>query len=97
MGQGIKASVSCPVPPVLREDPEVQDKTFAVFALVCAVLRCPDPDAVPHKIDHVELIRAFEGFGESQCVDSSRAACGEIVYEICRALGPVSPEIDLPA
>ena len=29
-------------------------------------------------------------------MDSSRAACGEIVYEICRALGPVSPEIALP-
>ena len=27
---------------------------------------------------------------------SSRAACGEIVYEICRELGPVTKEIALP-
>ena len=27
------------------------------------------------------------GFGEHGCLDASRAACGEIVYEICRELG----------
>lgn len=50
-------------------------------------------DQIGLAVDHHP---SFEGFGESQCVDSSRAACGEIVYEICRALGPVSPEIALP-
>ena len=39
---------------------------------------------------------SFEGFGAAQCVDSSRAACGEIVYEICRELGEVTAEVALP-
>ena len=30
---------------------------------------------------------SFEGFGAAQCVDASRAACGEIVYDICRSWG----------
>ena len=39
---------------------------------------------------------SFEGFGAAQCVDPSRAACGEIVYEICRELGEVTAEVALP-
>lgn len=39
---------------------------------------------------------SFEGFGAFQCVDPSRAACGEIVYEICRELGEITREIALP-
>ena len=39
---------------------------------------------------------SFEGFGAAQCVDSGRAACGEIVYEICRELGEVTAEVALP-
>lgn len=39
---------------------------------------------------------SFEGFGAVHCVDDSRAACGEIVYEICRELGEISQEIALP-
>lgn len=37
-----------------------------------------------------------EGFGAVNCVDASCAACGELIYDICRALGPVTPEIALP-
>jgi phosphoesterase RecJ-like protein len=36
------------------------------------------------------------GFGKANCVDASCAACGELVYDICRALGPVTAEIALP-
>lgn len=39
---------------------------------------------------------SFEGFGTFRCVDPSRAACGEIVYEICRELGEITREIALP-
>ena len=39
---------------------------------------------------------SFEGFGEACCVDHTRAACGEIVYEICRELGEITPEVALP-
>lgn len=50
-------------------------------------------DRIGLAIDHHP---SFEGFGEAQCVDASRAACGEIVYEICQSLGEIAPEIALP-
>ena len=50
-------------------------------------------DRVDLAIDHHP---SYAGFGKASCVDPSRAACGEIVYEICRELGPVTPEIALP-
>lgn len=50
-------------------------------------------DRVGLAVDHHP---SFEGFGGAQCVDASRAACGEIVYEICRELGEVTQEIALP-
>lgn len=34
-----------------------------------------------------------EGFGRENCVDDSCAACGELMYDICRQLGEVTPEI----
>lgn len=39
---------------------------------------------------------SYEGFGMESCVDSSRAACGELVLDIVRALGPLTPQIALP-
>ena len=39
---------------------------------------------------------SFEGFGACQCVDTSRAACGEIIYDICLALGEITPQVALP-
>ena len=50
-------------------------------------------DRIGLAIDHHP---SFEGFGAAQCVDASCAACGEIVYEICRELGEITPEIALP-
>lgn len=50
-------------------------------------------DRVGLAIDHHP---SFEGFGEARCVDASRAACGEIVYEICRELGEITREVALP-
>lgn len=37
-----------------------------------------------------------EGFAKVNCVDASRAACGELVYDIVRQWGPVSKEAALP-
>jgi len=50
-------------------------------------------DRIGLAIDHHP---SFEGFGAAQCVDTSRAACGEIVYEICRELGEITQEVALP-
>ena len=50
-------------------------------------------DRIGLAIDHHP---SFEGFGAAQCVDASRAACGEIVYEICRELGEITREVALP-
>ena len=50
-------------------------------------------DRIGLAIDHHP---SFEGFGAEQCVDASRAACGEIVYEICKELGEITPEIAVP-
>ena len=50
-------------------------------------------DQIGLAIDHHP---SFEGFGAAQCVDASRAACGEIIYEICRELGEITMEIALP-
>lgn len=36
------------------------------------------------------------GYGRENCVDASCAACGELMYDICCELGPVTPEIALP-
>ncbi len=37
-----------------------------------------------------------ERFGKANCVDETCAACGELVYDICRYLGTVTPEIARP-
>lgn len=50
-------------------------------------------DRIDLAIDHHP---SFEGFGAAQCVDATRAACGEIVYEICRELGELTKEVALP-
>ena len=50
-------------------------------------------DRIGLAVDHHP---SFEGFGAAQCVDASCAACGEIVYAICRELGEITPEAALP-
>lgn len=39
---------------------------------------------------------SFEGFGRENCVRPEAAACGEIVYDILSALGPITPDMALP-
>ena len=50
-------------------------------------------DQIDLAVDHHP---SFEGFGRNQCVYPEYAACGEIVYEICRELGGITPEVALP-
>ena len=37
-----------------------------------------------------------EFFAAQTCLEADKAACGEIVYEICRELGEITPEVALP-
>ena len=39
---------------------------------------------------------SYEGFGKNSCVDSGRAACGELVLDIVQALTSLTPAIALP-
>lgn len=39
---------------------------------------------------------SHEGFGALTCLDGSRAACGELIYDIVRQWGPVSAQVALP-
>ena len=50
-------------------------------------------DQIGLAVDHHPSI---EGFGQNQCVYPECAACGEIVYEICRELGEITRETALP-
>lgn len=37
-----------------------------------------------------------EFFAAQTCLDAGRAACGELIYDILAALGPITPEMALP-
>ena len=39
---------------------------------------------------------SFEGFGRENIVRPEAAACGELIYDILAALGPITPEMALP-
>ncbi len=57
------------------------------------------PNAEPY-IERIGLAvdhhLSFDGFGAHQCLQPDKAACGEIVYEICLALGEITPAVALP-
>ena len=71
---------------------------FVVSVDIAALQLLPD-NALPYRtridlaIDHHP---SNEGFAAENCVDASCAACGEILYDICRALVPMDEEIALP-
>jgi len=50
-------------------------------------------DQIGLAVDHHP---SFEGFGQFQCVHPDCAACGEIIFEICQNLGPITQEVALP-
>ena len=51
-------------------------------------------------IDRVDLAvdnhPSQEFFAAQTCLEADKAACGEIVYEICRELGEITPQVALP-
>ena len=50
-------------------------------------------DKVDLTIDHHP---SQEFFASETCLEADKAACGEILYEICRELGEITPEVALP-
>ena len=56
-------------------------------------------NALPYK-ERVDLAMdhhpSFEHFGAANIVRPEAAACGELVYDILAALGPITPELALP-
>lgn len=53
----------------------------------------PYGERVDLAIDHHP---SFEAFGRANILRAEAAACGELVYDILRELGPITPEIALP-
>ncbi len=72
------------------------DKVVAVDIATLGLL--PD-NARPYagRIDlAIDHHPSFEGFGQACLVRPAAAACGEILYDVLAALGPITPEIALP-
>lgn len=53
----------------------------------------PYMDRVDLAVDHHP---SQEFFAAQTCLEADKAACGEIVYEICRELGEITPQVALP-
>ena len=57
-------------------------------------------NAMPYHERGIDLVidhhGSNEGFAKINCVDATRASCGELVYDIVRQWGPVGPESALP-
>lgn len=53
----------------------------------------PYGERVDLAIDHHP---SFEAFGRANILRAEAAACGELMYDILRELGPITPEIALP-
>ncbi len=80
------------------EPPEPWEPAFVVSVDIAGVGLFPESakgwiGRVNLAIDHHP---SNEGFGAENCVDATCAACGELMYDICRELGEVTPEIALP-
>lgn len=78
--------------------PEGYEPSFVVSVDIAArQLFFPASEAYLERVDlAIDHHPSQEFFAKETCLDASRAACGEIVYEVCAALGPVTPEIALP-
>ena len=58
------------------------------------------PQAAQSYLEQVDLTidhhPSQEFYAKNTCLDAGRAACGELVYDIIRQWGPVSPQVALP-
>lgn len=79
--------------------PEDFSPSFVVSVDIAGVGLFP-ANALPYLERGIDLAIDHHGSNESfakvNCVDSSRAACGELVYDIIRQWGPVPKEAALP-
>ncbi len=80
------------------EAPADFQPSFVVSVDVAALQLFPK-EALPYKdsiglaIDHHP---SYGGFAKESCVQPHRAACGEIIYELCCTMGVLDEEIALP-
>ena len=80
------------------EAPEGFQPGFVVSVDIAALQLLP-PEALPYRetiglaIDHHP---SQEFFAQETCLDARKAACGEIVYEICREIAPLDEEVAVP-
>ncbi len=80
------------------EPPEGWEPSFVVTVDIAGLGLFPESakkwaDQIGLAIDHHP---SNEGFGAENCVDDTCAACGELIYDVCRELGQVTPEVALP-
>lgn len=80
------------------EPPEGWEPSFVVTVDIAGLGLFPEnakkwADQIGLAIDHHP---SNEGFGAENCVDDTCAACGELIYDVCRELGQVTPEVALP-
>ena len=81
---------------LMAEDGWQPDTVVAVDIAAASMFHetaLPYLDRVDLTIDHHP---SQEFYAKETCLDSSRASCGEIVYDILRQWGPVSKEAALP-
>ncbi len=80
------------------EPPDGWEPGFVVAVDVADLNLLPDnalvwKDRIDLGIDHHP---SNTGFAKETCLDATCGACGELLYDICRDLGEVTPEIALP-
>ena len=58
------------------------------------------PDNAQQYLERVDLAidhhPSQEFFAQNTCLDAGRAACGELIYDILRELGPITPAMAVP-
>ena len=71
----------------------------AVVAVDVAALGMLPDSAQPYR-DRIDLAidhhPSQEFFARETCLDAGRAACGELIYDIFRELGPITPAMAIP-
>ena len=78
--------------------PEGYEPDFVVSVDVAALNMLPAnakcyEDRIDLAIDHHP---SNVGFGKENCIEADKAACGEIVYKICKHFGKLTPAVALP-
>jgi phosphoesterase RecJ-like protein len=80
------------------EPPQGWEPAFVVSVDVAETALFPENAAAwVERIDlNIDHHPSNTHFGAAECLDATCAACGELVYDICRQLGPITPAVALP-